>query len=94
VARPSRAEEHLLEQLEAASASLAGVGQLVAVLNVRLRAVRRRAGGQAEMLKVIEPAMEQLKELTDSLQLAQGLLFEVLGALQTQRNRDNRKRGT
>jgi len=94
VARPSRAEERLLEQLEAVSAALAGVGQQAALLNVRLRAMRRRASGQGELLRAIEPGLEQLKELTDSLQLAQGLLFDALGALQTQRNQDNRKRGT
>jgi len=94
VARPSRAEERLLEQLEAVSAALAGVGQQAALLNVRLRAMRRRASGQRELLRAIEPGLEQLKELTDSLQLAQGLLFDALGALQAQRNQDNRKRGT
>lgn len=92
MARPSRSNEDLLEALETISAALAIAGHQAAVLNVRLRAVRRRVCSQASLYNTINPAMEQLAELTDSLQLAQGTLHDALAAMQRQRNQANRKR--
>jgi hypothetical protein len=96
MARPTREQEYLLEQMENTSAALASIKALIDVLGVRLRAVKRRVNGDVDLMRVMEPAIEQWESVIEGLDLAQLYHFSSLEIFQEMRTQANiaEKEGT
>jgi len=92
MARPTAEEQRLLENLESAAAALCSARSLAGVLRVRLQMVYRRVGGDSALLRVVEPAIDQLDELAGDLHNTRISLNNALDSFQRRRIRQNQKR--